>query len=120
MDPDTLLDPGLSPPEDSLFTIVPGLADPAGVSFESVSRPGSYLRHFVYVLQLDSYIDTMIYKEDATYYRVAGLADGGWISYQSYNYPNMYIIHRGSGVLGIDPVNDTTDEQNATFREVLN
>ncbi|HKX32482.1 MAG TPA: family 43 glycosylhydrolase, partial [Blastocatellia bacterium] len=39
------IDENVSPIEDSQFRMVPGLADPSGISFESVNVPGSFLRH---------------------------------------------------------------------------
>ena len=101
-----------------MWTIVPGLADPAGVSFRSVNYPDRYLRHSNYALVLNANDGTSTFAADATFYRAAGLADSSWTSFRSYNYPDRYLRHSGY-VLRIDPVSgnsSTTDKQDATFR----
>jgi len=54
------------PYQDQLWKLVPGLADPAGVSFESVNYPGRYLRHYNYLLRVDP-ISTAQERGDATF-----------------------------------------------------
>ncbi|MGV9976121.1 AbfB domain-containing protein [Micromonospora wenchangensis] len=71
--------------------MVPGLADSAGVSFESVNRPGNYLRHSGYVAGLAANDYTALLQADATFYRTAGLADSSWSSFRSYNFPDRYL-----------------------------
>ncbi|GAB1817201.1 glycoside hydrolase family 43 protein [Herbidospora sp. RD11066] len=105
------------PYQDQLWRLVPGLADSAGVSFESVNRGGSYLRHFNYAMRLDPNDGTATFRADATFYRVAGLADGGWSSFRSYNFPDRYLRHQNY-LLRIDPVSTAADRQDATFRVV--
>ncbi|MGW7522558.1 glycoside hydrolase family 43 protein [Streptomyces sp. NPDC054783] len=105
----------VDPPTDSQWTLVPGLADSAGVSFRSVNHPNRYLRHYDYQLQLDVSDGTSIFAADATFYRTAGLADAEWASFRSYNNPTRYIRH-SNYVLRIDPISTTTDRQDATFR----
>jgi hypothetical protein len=41
------------PFRDQMWQMVPGLADSAGVSFQSVNNPNNYLRHFNYAIRLD-------------------------------------------------------------------
>ncbi|PZG19504.1 alpha-L-arabinofuranosidase [Micromonospora craterilacus] len=106
------------PYRDQLWRMVPGLADATGVSFESVSVPGSFLRHSGYVARLDPNDNTATFRADATFYRVAGLADGSWSSFRSYNFPTYYLRHAGY-VLRIDPLSSSSsagDRQDATFR----
>ena len=108
----------MDPTADQQWRIVPGLADSAGVSFESVSHPGRYLRHFNYELRLDQNDNTAIFRADATFYRTADLADSAWASFRSYNFPDRYIRHYGY-VLRIDPVSassSTVAKQDATFQ----
>jgi hypothetical protein len=105
------------PYQDQQWTIVPGLADSAGVSFRSVNFPDRYLRHSNYALVLAAN-DGGTFAADATFYRAAGFADSGWTSFRSYNFPDRYIRHSGY-VLRIDPISSsssTTDKQDATFR----
>lgn len=106
------------PYEDQLWRMVPGLADSAGVSFQSVNFPTRYLRHSNYAIRLDANDDTASFRADATFYRVAGLADGAWSSFRSYNFPDRYLRH-ANYVLRIDPLSassSASDRQDATFR----
>lgn len=100
------------------WNIVPGLKDPAGVSFESVELPGCYLRHYAHILNLNSYDGSDVFKQDATFYvQTDGWAGSGSVSFQSYNYPARYIRHYGYG-LKIDEVNSgssSTLKQDASF-----
>ncbi|MFI6708906.1 glycoside hydrolase family 43 protein [Nonomuraea sp. NPDC050478] len=108
------------PHQDQLWRMVPGLADPAGVSFQSVNVPGDYLRHSNYAVRLDPDDGSSVFRADATFHRVAGLADGGWSSFRSHNFPTHHLRHQGY-VLRIDPVSSSssaTDRQDATFRVV--
>jgi hypothetical protein len=105
----------VEPYKDSLWTLVPGLADSSGVSFRSVNYPTRYLRHYNYALQLDVNDGTSTFAGDATFYRTAGLADASWASFRSYNNPTRYIRH-SNYVLRIDPVSTATEQQDATFR----
>ncbi|MDX3455718.1 glycoside hydrolase family 43 protein [Streptomyces sp. ME02-8801-2C] len=100
---------------DSEWKLVPGLADSAGVSFQSVNYPTRYLRHYSYALQLDVNDGTSTFAGDATFYQTAGLADSSWSSFRSYNNPTRYIRH-SNYVLRIDPISTTTEKQDATFR----
>lgn len=106
------------PYQDQLWRMVPGLADSAGVSFESLNRPGYYLRHSGYVVRLDQNNNTTQFRADATFYQTAGLADAAWSSFRSYNYPTRYIRHFDYA-LRIDVVSSSSsalDRQDATFR----
>lgn len=106
------------PYQDEQWKLVPGLADPTAVSFQSVNRPTNYLRHKDFAVVLAPDDGTAGFEADATFRPVAGLADAGWTSYRSYNYPDRYLRHWGY-VLRIDPVSgtsSTTDKQDATFR----
>ncbi|MGA5037391.1 glycoside hydrolase family 43 protein [Streptomyces capoamus] len=103
------------PYTDSLWQLVPGLADSAGVSFRSVSHPTRYLRHYDYRIRLDVDDGTPAFAADATFSRTAGLADASWSSFRSYNNPGRYLRHFDY-VLRIDPITTATDRQDATFR----
>ncbi|GGM06300.1 MULTISPECIES: glycoside hydrolase family 43 protein [Micromonospora] len=106
------------PHQDQLWRMVPGLADSAAVSFESVNRPGYFIRHSGYVAQLGVNDGSATFRADATFYRTAGLADSAWTSLRSYNFPDRYLRHAGQ-VLRIDPLSSSSsanDRQDATFR----
>jgi hypothetical protein len=99
---------------DSRFRIVPGLADSAGISFESVNFPGYYLRHYDYILRLERKDGTSIFNQDATFYKETGLADSTKSSFRSYNFPTRYIRHT-SNLLRIDPISTALEKSSATF-----
>jgi hypothetical protein len=108
----------MDPTADQQWRIVPGLADPAGVSFQSVNNPTRYLRHFSFAIRLDVNDNTAIFRADATFYRTGGLADGSWASFRSYNFPDRYLRHANS-LLRIDPLNSgsaLSARQDATFQ----
>jgi len=105
------------PYQDQLWTVVPGLADPAGISFRSVNYPDRYLRHANYALVLNANDGTSVFAADATFHRAAGWADAGWTSLRSHNFPDRYVRHAGY-VLRIDPItsgSSSADKQDATF-----
>jgi hypothetical protein len=109
------LDPYSGLLADFQFRVVAGLADPRGVSFESVNYPGQFLRHQNSVLKLNAFSDTRLYRQDATFHPVPGLAQAdGWVSYRSDNFPSVYLSHDAAGALGIAPPSATGAE--ATFR----
>ncbi|GIF18146.1 hypothetical protein BJ973_008891 [Actinoplanes tereljensis] len=101
--------------QDQQWKLVPGLADSAGVSFQSVNYPTMYLRHYNYAIQLATSDGTTAFKGDATFYKVAGLADSSWTSFRSYNYSDRYLRH-SNYVLRIDPISTATEKQDATFK----
>ncbi|MFF8480637.1 glycoside hydrolase family 43 protein [Streptomyces antibioticus] len=105
----------VEPYKDSLWTLVPGLADSSGVSFRSVNYPTRYLRHHDYQMRLDGDDGTAVFAADATFHRTAGLADASWTSFRSYNNPTRYLRH-ADYVLRVDPVSTATDRQDATFQ----
>jgi hypothetical protein len=89
------------PYRDSLWRLVPGLADSAGVSFESVNFPGRFLRHSNFSVVLAPNDGSAAFKADATFHRTAGLGKSSWTSFRSHNFPTRYLRHSGF-VLRID------------------
>jgi hypothetical protein len=112
---DVRIDPNVSPVQDSQFRIMPGLADPSAVSFQSVNFPGYYLRHVNYDFVLAPYDGSTTFQGDATFRQVAGLASSSWSSFQSYNFPDRYIRHYAYQ-LKLDPITTATARNDATFR----
>ncbi|WP_426447186.1 AbfB domain-containing protein [Paenibacillus sp. S-38] len=108
------IDANVSPLEDSQYRIVPGLADPKAVSFESANQPGTYLRHYGFVLKQQASDGSAAFKGDATFTITAGLADGAKVSLRSYNYPDRYIRHYNYELV-LQPVSTATDKADATF-----
>lgn len=109
------------PYQDEQWRLVPGLADPAGVSFQSVNFPTRYLRHSSFAIVLNTNDNSATFRADATFYRVAGFADASWTSFRSFNFPDRFLRH-ANFVLRIDPITSsspTIDKQDATFRVVF-
>ena len=51
------------------FKVVPGISGvPGTISFESIARPGHFLRHSNYLMWLHKYQNTDLYKKDASFY----------------------------------------------------
>jgi|GEM_PF-593277 len=113
---DVRIDAEISPFADSMWKIVPGLANSSGyISFESVNYPGHYLRHNNYDFELEEYDGTNSFKEDATFKKVPGLKDSTWSSFQSYNNPSRYIRHY-SYKLKLEEISTDVEKQDATFK----
>jgi hypothetical protein len=102
------------PYADSQWRPVPGLADPAAVSFRSVNYPDRYLRHNDHDLVLDVGDGTAAFAQDATFYRTPGLADPNRTSFRSFNRPDLYLRHVNFAVR-LDPIATALDKQDATF-----
>lgn len=101
--------------QDSTFKIVPGLAGPKYISFESVNHPGFYLRHQDARIKLHQYANDDLFKKDATFKIVKGLADNTWMSFESVNYPGYYIRH-DYGHLYISKGSDSLFRKDVTFK----
>jgi hypothetical protein len=106
------------PYADQQWKLVPGLADAAGVSFQSVNFPNMYLRQSNFALVLATNDNSATFKADATFYKTAGLADSTWTSLRSYSNPTRYIRH-SNFVLRLDVITSGSaalDRQDATFK----
>ncbi len=88
------LEVAVMPRADSHFLVVPGLADPSGVSIVSVGLPGAYLRHKGNLIVFDMNDGSEGFKGDATWLKRPGLADPGWFSLESKNQPGSFIGQR--------------------------
>ena len=78
--------------QQASWTVVTGLGNSACVSFESRDTPGSYIRHYNYVLQVNASDGSKQFKEDATFCPQAGL-NGQGNSIQAWGYPTRYFRH---------------------------
>jgi hypothetical protein len=110
------IDQTVTPIQDSQFRVVPGLASPGAVSFESVNFPGRFLRHRNNEIWLDPSDGSASFRAAATWYRRAGLANGSWSSYESYNSPARYMRHSGFLMI-LGTVAGSLQQADATFRE---
>ncbi len=68
----------------------PGLANPACVSFESIDKPGSYLRHMNFQFHLQSNDGSALFSQDATFCQQPGNSGQG-VSFQSVNFTTKYL-----------------------------
>jgi hypothetical protein len=75
---------------DATFVEAAGLANSTCVSFESVNKPGSYLRHQNFQLHLQANDGSALFSQDATFCPATGNSGQG-TSFQSVNYPGRYI-----------------------------
>jgi GH43 family beta-xylosidase len=109
-----ILSDDLSRVASSQFRVVPGLADPTAISFESVDRPGNYLRHRNGEIWLDENDGSAEFAAGATWWQRPGLADSSLVSFESYSVPDQY-IRQQDGLLNLSPVSTSADEADATF-----
>jgi len=75
---------------DATFVETAGLANPSCVSFESVNKPGSYLRHQNFQFHLQPNDGSTLFSMDATFCPATGNSGQG-TSFQSVNFPGRYI-----------------------------
>ncbi|KAI8807977.1 endo-1,4-beta-xylanase [Cladochytrium replicatum] len=103
------------PYTDSLFFVVPGLANASGVSFQSINFPNRYLKpNSTSIIRLDTNDGSATFAADATFYKEAGLASSTWSSFRSHSNPTKYIRHYAY-VLRIDAIASDVEKQDATF-----
>ena len=69
-----------------------GLANTSCLSFESVDKPGQFLRHYNYQLNLNFDDGGSAFAQDATFCRTPGNSGVG-NSFQSVNFPTKYLRH---------------------------
>ncbi|KAI9168021.1 carbohydrate-binding module family 42 protein [Paramyrothecium foliicola] len=78
--------------QQASWVVRAGLGNSACVSFESKDTPGSFIRHYDFVLQLNKNDNTKAFREDATFCPQAGL-NGQGSSIRAWNYPTRYLRH---------------------------
>jgi hypothetical protein len=76
--------------QDATFVETAGLANPSCVSFESVNKPGSYLRHINFQFHLQPNDGGALFSMDATFCPGTGNSGQG-MSFQSVNFPGRFI-----------------------------
>jgi hypothetical protein len=78
------------------WTVRAGLGNSACYSFESRDTPGSFIRHFNFVLSLAANDGSKALHEDATFCPQAGLSGSGTTSVRAWGYPTRYLRHYNS------------------------
>ncbi|CRK15048.1 hypothetical protein BN1708_011317, partial [Verticillium longisporum] len=78
--------------KQATWTVRTGLGNSGCFSFESVSNPGSFIRHNYFVLRVDADDGSKSFREDATFCTEAGL-NGQGSSIRAWGHPTRYIRH---------------------------
>ncbi len=102
---------------DAQFVLRPGLADPEGVSIESVNFPGFFVKQQGDGIVLSSNDPSASFNAEATWYLRPGLADENAVSLESYALPGSFIGKRFGITMLIREANIESDfeRKNATF-----
>jgi beta-glucanase (GH16 family) len=109
------VDAEVTPYQDGNWKMVAGLVG-SGVSFESQSQPGRYLRRRATEVWLEVDDGTQLFKEDATFLQRPGLADATASSFEAYASPGSYLRQR-KALLYVEPVGTgPSARRDATFR----
>lgn len=103
------------PYQDSMWKVVPGLADERGVAFESVNLSGHFLRRDGAEVVLAKNDGSDAFKASATFIKEPGLADANWSSFRAGDAVGQYLRHL-KGVLRVEAVVSPADKEDATFR----
>jgi hypothetical protein len=105
---------GSSPTDkrDATWVRAAGLANPDCISFESINKPGSYLRHANFQFRLQPNDGSTLFAQDATFCSQPGNSGQG-TSFKSVNFPDRYIRAFNSTVYlaangGANPWDTTT------------
>jgi hypothetical protein len=109
------IDVSVMPIQDSQFTLVPGLADPAALSIESVNFPGFYVRQRSNVIYLEPDNHTSEFAADATWWLRPGLADETWSSFESFAKPGNFLSKKFNVVALTSDVTTPISVEDATF-----
>ncbi len=101
--------------ERSSFRVVEGLYNQKGISFESISQPGYYLRESNGYLKLHPIENTASWKESVSFYVREGLGSSEGISFESVESPNKYIRLLSNNLFVVDEPESDAEEEDATF-----
>ncbi|GAB2846966.1 alpha-L-arabinofuranosidase B [Lentzea nigeriaca] len=77
---------------DATWIVRAGLANTSCLSFESANKPGQFLRHYNYQLNLNADDGGSAFAQDATFCSTTGNSGTG-NSFQSVNFPTKYLRH---------------------------
>lgn len=78
--------------QQASWVVRTGLANSGCYSFESVDSPGSFIRHYSFVLQVNANDGSKTFGEDATFCSLAGL-NGTGNTIRSWSYPTRFFRH---------------------------
>lgn len=104
--------------QQASWTVRTGLGNSACVSFESRDTPGSFIRHYNFVLQVGANDNSKSFREDATFCPQSGL-NGQGNSIRAWGYPTRYIRHFSeTGYIASNGGPDTFDNTNSFNNDV--
>jgi len=102
------------------LSVVRGLCDVAGtVSFESVAKPGWFLRHQGFKMYLHQWQDRDLYKKDACFFPRYEKYYYDHTAYESVNYPNQFIRHKNKRLVLNEDDNTSLFQQDASWRTTI-
>ncbi|CAI6342017.1 unnamed protein product [Periconia digitata] len=78
--------------QQATWTVRAGLGNSACFSFESRDQPGSFIRHYDFILKVNANDGSKAFKEDATFCPQSGL-NGQGSSIRAWGYPTRWIRH---------------------------
>ncbi|KAF7190512.1 putative alpha-L-arabinofuranosidase B [Pseudocercospora fuligena] len=100
------------------WTVRTGLGNSACLSFESKDAPGSYIRHYNFVLQLQADDGSKQMHEDATFCYQAGL-NGQGDTIRAWGYPTRFVRHYNNvGYIARNGGPDVFDNTNSFNNDV--
>lgn len=101
---------------NAIFELAPGLSDPKGVSFRSLSPPNHYLAHGDFRLRLAPWDNSAEGARNATFHKVKGLSSPTAVSFEAAERPGHFLRSRDNGEIWLDK-NDGSDQfrRDATF-----
>jgi hypothetical protein len=102
---------------EAAFIQRPGLAGTGTVSFESVSRPGYFMRALQGRIRMEALSPDENWRKDASFVKVTGLAASNGVSYQSLVTPAFYIGVTGFYEVYLTFISNDVDKKLVTFFE---
>jgi hypothetical protein len=99
--------------ESSHWKVVPGLQDPAFVSFQSRDEPGRYLRHAGFRVWSDTNDGSTQFKRDATFRYINPFVGSSSMTHglESFNYAG-HALRRNGSVITLNEIVDTPEFDN--------
>ncbi len=102
--------------QQASWTVRTGLGNSACLSFESVDTPGSYIRHYNFVLLVNANDGSKQFGEDATFCPQAGL-NGQGNSIRSWSYPTRFFRHYNNVLYAASNGGVDTFDATASFND---
>ena len=102
--------------DGAVWKMVPGLGDSGGVSFESVSRPGCYLKRELEEVRVEALKGASAsFAEEATFYERPGFSDERWTSFESMSGAGEFLM-QANGRFRVCGMSEEKMREAATWR----